>query len=578
MLAPVAGEAFASWIDRAAFDLGIGPGQLVQHLGMECRASSATTRPLLFGVMLTPESLRGAREATALSAERLRAMHLERYAGGALDFTGLKEATESAVRYWARREWAQIHGSRACPRCLAESPAWPLWWWLEAAAVCPRHGCLLIDVCPACGIRLRRGNASRPRGLLTRTGPLDPALCGNRVLGSRGRAGLCQQVLADIAASAVDPTLVTAQRSVLDAADLRPSRLLGEEVTAADWFVAMRLLVAVVRLIAGEDDLNGSAAMPHAARESLAADLAYRRSMTWGGMHNRLRSGPAEAAEAAGLLTLVEPILACSGVDEARLLFEPWQAALAHQRRANNGTDPLRHFPRPRMLDELLATEMPRSYRVVGVVTHRRNRPAPLGLHQIPHLVGQRDYTELIAEHLPGTALSTGRRFAALAVARICGGRNWRDAAEQLAMDRHRAARASGVVVQRIPDVNAFWVAVGVLTERMAARGPVDYRARREALADLTKVSHSVLFGILHPFGQDVTRQRQRHAAAWVWENLTGGDGREAPAYQHGWEGASEESVREGRRKFAASLSDTAAAALTAWGEELLEQHRERSR
>ncbi|MER8186974.1 TniQ family protein [Kitasatospora sp. NPDC094015] len=576
---PVEGEAFASWIDRTAFELGVGPGLLAQRLGLECRPSSATTRPLLFGIMLTAESLRGVQEATGLAADRLRAMHLEHYAGGALDFTGLYAPSESSVRSWAIREWAQVHSSRACARCLAEGTVWPLWWRLQTAAVCPRHSCLLVDSCPACGIRLRRGNAGHPRGLLSRPGALDPALCGNRVPGSAEVGGLCPQPLAQIAAPDVHPALVQAQNRVLAAAAFRQPQLLGEQVTAAEWFAALRLLAAVARRAASAEDLSACETMPPEARESLAAVLGHHRSAARGGMHAVLRAGPAEATEAAGLLALLDPVLACTEPQEARDLLAPWVAVLAERRRAAKGTDPFRGLPRPRLLDELLAEAMPRSNRVAGALTHRRNPPAPpLHLHQIPHLVRESDYAELIAEHLPATAPTSGRRLAALAVARLCGAGSWPEAAALLGMDARRAARVSDTLVRRINDAGAFWKAVRLLAERMRASGPVDYQERRTLLDDLTEVPHRVLFAILHPLGRDVTRQRQLHAAAWVWQQLTGGDVREAPAYRHGWTGASEESVREGCRRFAARLPPQAADALTAWGEELLNQHQGRAR
>ncbi|MFI6740549.1 TniQ family protein [Nonomuraea sp. NPDC050451] len=54
-------------------------------------------------------------------------------------------------------EWAQLFGSRACPKCLAASNgAWPLWWKLGWAAVCPAHRMLLVDHCPRCRVHLRR--------------------------------------------------------------------------------------------------------------------------------------------------------------------------------------------------------------------------------------------------------------------------------------------------------------------------------------------------------------------------------------------------------------------------------------
>ncbi|MGW6358564.1 hypothetical protein ACWFR5_26165 [Streptomyces sp. NPDC055092] len=92
-----------------------------------------------------------------------------------------------------------------------------------------------------------------------------------------------------------------------------------------------------------------------------------------------------------------------------------------------------------------------------------------------------------------------------------------------------------------------------------------EYAGRRAALADLREIPHRDLVAVFHPLGRDVTWQRQRHAAAWVWQHLTGGDVREAPAYALGWEdGTTTESIREGWRRFHTRLPALAAAALTA--------------
>lgn len=55
--------------------------------------------------------------------------------------------------------------SRFCPACLSEtSGRWQLWWRLRWAFACPRHRCLLADLCPCCGREQRIG--PHPRGLV----------------------------------------------------------------------------------------------------------------------------------------------------------------------------------------------------------------------------------------------------------------------------------------------------------------------------------------------------------------------------------------------------------------------------
>ncbi|MEW1720266.1 hypothetical protein [Streptomyces sp. NPDC093109] len=140
-------------------------------------------------------------------------------------------------------------------------------------------------------------------------------------------------------------------------------------------------------------------------------------------------------------------------------------------------------------------------------------------------------------------------------------------------MDTARAACAADTLVQRITDPDAFWAAVTEMAGRMHERGNVDYAARRTAFADLREIPHRTLVPVFHPLGMDVTWQRQRHSAAWVWQHFTGGDPREAPAYALGWEdGTSTKSIRDGWRRFRTCLPCPAAQALTGWGTGILAQ------
>ena len=91
-------------------------------------------------------------------------------------------------------------------------------------------------------------------------------------------------------------------------------------------------------------------------------------------------------------------------------------------------------------------------------------------------------------------------------------------------------------------------------------------------LAALTAVPHAVLYPVCRPLEHDVTLQRRRHAAAWVWQHVTGGDVREAPAYAAElWPQASTESVREGWRRFDAWIPAPVTACLTSFGHSLLQ-------
>ncbi|MER6471568.1 hypothetical protein [Streptomyces collinus] len=69
--------------------LGVPPGVAARALGLECRQWGSSTRPLFFGVTLTPASLAGLRNATGSRTAELRQMQVDRYTGS----------------YWTCRVW-----------------------------------------------------------------------------------------------------------------------------------------------------------------------------------------------------------------------------------------------------------------------------------------------------------------------------------------------------------------------------------------------------------------------------------------------------------------------------------------
>ncbi|WP_405481262.1 TniQ family protein [Streptomyces anulatus] len=573
MLVPVEGESFASWLSRAAADWQLAPGEAALALGLECRPG-VVVRPLLFGVALSGRSLRRAGAATGLGARDLRAMQLARYAGTALNLAGLdRSVSEPSLAVLGHQEWALFTASRACPKCLAERPVWPLWWSLGIAAVCPVHHVLLADVCRRCRTRLGQGYNGHPRGLSSRRPEMDLSRCNNRrPAGRRRKAGLCDQKLAALPARPVSAALAALQQRVLDIADGRAvPRVAGRTVAAAEFFAALRFTTVVARLVATDDDLAACSFLPDEAAEAFTAEQHARQRATQGGARTQMGAVPPAAAHAAAVLALAEPVLLGPGQRSGSDLLSEWIGRAVARRRTPGKGDPLRTVPRPACLEPLVRAAVPPATRVAGALAARPVPVVAFTADHLPHLVDADDYTDLLAPHLPGTAPASGRRLAAMCLARLAGAPSWQQAAGDLAMDPLKAARAANTLVQRITDPDAFWDSAERLARRYHRRGLVDYGARRRALATLTAVPHAVLYQVCRPLDHDVTLQRRRHAAAWVWQHFTGGDVREAPAYDPRlWPSASTESVREGWRRFAAWIPDTVATHLTAHGHGLL--------
>jgi hypothetical protein len=102
-----------------------------------------------------------------------------------------------------------------------------------------------------------------------------------------------------------------------------------------------------------------------------------------------------------------------------------------------------------------------------------------LEFRNVPQLMAEDDYLELVATALPGTAVAAGRRFSPLALARLCGATSWASAAEALDLVVSRSESIAGRMTTFVTDPQQLWGGIVGLAERLRQRGPVDYRARR---------------------------------------------------------------------------------------------------
>ncbi|MEV1173603.1 TniQ family protein [Nonomuraea sp. NPDC049784] len=243
VVAPAYGESFASWVDRMALRNGSPPWTIAEALGLDVRASS-DVRALAYGVVTTPETCRAIEAATGVSAEIVRGMHLEMFDGSAVDLAGVRVGDKESVRRAETREWAQLFGSRACPKCLAASNgAWLGWWKLSWAAICPAHRTLLVDLCPRCRVSVRRGPAGQP-ARLSRSRMPAPMRCGALLSGA-----VCDQPIPQISTSTVSNQLADKQQLVLEVATRRrPALIAGQVVSARQWFTALKAVAVLVRL------------------------------------------------------------------------------------------------------------------------------------------------------------------------------------------------------------------------------------------------------------------------------------------------------------------------------------------
>jgi hypothetical protein len=535
----------------------VPPGQVAVTLGLEIRSRSRGVLPVLYGIALTVVSRVGLVASTGLDPARCEAMTLSAFDGTALDFTGLDRSDERSVQRLARREWALLRASRACPTCLAETGGvWPLWWRLGVAAVCPRHRVLLVDMCPACGIRLRKGQANRSTRLSARR-RIDPLGCDN----SPTAGQWCTYRLTDLPTVAASSALVAAQRGVLAVAESTDVRIGGQPVTARTWFAFFRFVTGLVRLAASAD-LVSSRGVPAAVVDAFVADCAGRAGAR--GSNAALRAMPATAPLAAAMLAVAGRILFAADRNQClgalaplvRAAATPRRLAIYHQMRREG-------LPGP--LTGLLEEVVPRPPRVHGARVRQRAREGgvPWQVRHVPHLVEADDYRDLVAACMSSTGERIGRRVAALALARLAGAESWRHAAAMMGM---APAWLDLKVGCRIQDSGTFWASAAAVGERMASRALVDYAARRRGMVGLLEVPYRVLKPTYRPLHVAVTEAKCRYAAVWVWITFTGGDFWEAPGLTgpDGEPGGRE--TRYAYRQFVSRMPEELAGVLHAWG------------
>ncbi|MCX0270050.1 hypothetical protein NLM24_04860 [Nocardia zapadnayensis] len=365
------------------------------------------------------------------------------------------------------------------------------------------------------------------------------------------------------------------QNAVLAAANGAPPPIAGTTVTSAGWFAAVRVLAAMLRFSGAPVTLPRNGTGDDVAQNLLVSFTnQYRQRKADGAINpGDLRAMPATPELTAGLLAAVGAIL-CLPHDRAacHVAIAELAEAFDRMRRRQRGHNPLQSVSIPEPLANILSAFSFPSSRVAGAAPAPTRR-SPLEPAHLPQLLDDCDYRELLQRYLPGTAPVTGRRLAAMALARRIGARSWPDAAGLLDLDPQRAARTADVVVRRIKDVAGFWAATDQALARLERRPRVDYADRRRRLAHLLEVPHPQLRAAGRGRHFPVTSARRRHAAAWVWAQLTGGDVRDAPAYHQQWN-IDNESQREGARRFANRLPVAVADTLTTWAtQELLEEN-----
>jgi hypothetical protein len=172
---PLTGEAFFSWLLRLATRLQVSMHTLAsQTLGVDDRSGRS-----LWWCRPHPWLLKRISQRTGVTVARLRRMTFEQLEPIYRDDEA--SARFAGRRYDARPPERRVYRFAVCRPCLKEdtSPYLRTPWLIGWMAVCPHHGTVLIERCPACHAGLRVA----PFATTTSFSPAMCTRCAKSVLG-----------------------------------------------------------------------------------------------------------------------------------------------------------------------------------------------------------------------------------------------------------------------------------------------------------------------------------------------------------------------------------------------------------
>lgn len=547
-------EAFAGYVERsgALQLLPLAVTTLLTRSGV-IPEDLQSALPSGYGVDLTDAQVASFAQTHDLPEKMVRGMLLRRYDGVAFDLGDLDVTDRSSVRRVASREWANFTGSAYCPQCLGDQAVWRLEWKLWFCAVCPRHGCLLVDLCPRCA--RRPGNFREEAGgmPLYATRPARVGVCLNPPatgLGGEGRfAAPCGHVLAetpvlDVSAS---PRLLDAQERVLSVLRTGEGILLGQVLTALAYFNHLRSLVALLLHVAQPDDLG---ALPPPVLAAFAEhaherDLTRSRERTRGTSIHPYKAPPKTLRLTAAVLPLATELLDAAAPDALDTLLAP-VLSCAQDLKGSQVRQLVGYFhiegPLQDAFERGLEGKLSFDRRLGQRALGGGLRTYGFSPAEVPQLLWDDEYEAQFAQFFSGSKMdpSYARRVCSMALVRLCGPYTWAQAADALSLPASHATgsanSAMGLLAAGGYDA-AFRDALHGLAERLSGQpSRVDYRGRRERLAGLMTLSPDDWQAVGRNAGLEGIKDasRRRSAAAWVWAEVTGGDPRLSPALNTG--------------------------------------------
>ena len=585
-LRPVAGEWFASYLDRLAHHLDVPLITLLQRVGITS-AERMSDVPAGYGAYLVPDALAAFARATHLTTTQARALLLERYHDVCLDFSPLYRGEVKQLGAIGLSEWVYASGSHLCPACIEDDGAWQVAWKLPWSFMCVKHANLLAPECPNCELRFaawRRDGQLRPLfgsqvpepGLCTNTGPSS---------GKRGvRAGQCRHDLRKVDVVAVQPgsQLSRVQARIDETLEAGSATLAGTTVAAPEFFRVLRGTVALLMYAATAKDVVSliEGTVPRAVQESLErwfdtrdANLARLRRTkevaARAGEKRRIAPqkltafAPTDPALMGGLLSAATAYLDADSVMEAAHRMAP----LLEMGSARGGRTSsfITRLGLPPFFTQLYSLQFD-SKREYLFDPRRPAQTASKGSYRfeprhIPQLFWRGEYDSRFRRFFEGLALreETVRLTLSVLLAELVVDGSRAEALKALGVER--SAVRGGVdktiflLRERGDALEAFAELHAVAEALSTGDQLVDYADRRTRFATFTCVppvdwAYIAKRANINP---GLAGGRDEFVATMAWERLTGSDWRHAPAMR--FRAGNERASRETYLRFANSAT-----------------------
>ncbi len=540
---PRTAEAFDSWIERIAVHNGAPVNVILNHAGLT--GWSTNGGAFIYQVRHPRGPTRRLGAMTGLDLERLDNLMLTEFERIAFDLSSYDASRPQTLRPITVASWCSWSRSRCCPQCLVEDDySWQRSWRWALHAVCVRHGRLLLDSCPGCGLPCRTtyGPVPHGRGIPRRD------RCMNLVnRPDKPRGHRCDWPIADWGSGSTMPALqIDAQREVLDHLVSQTAVMFGETVSRLEWHAALRMTMGLVRRSFADSEFGEVAtvsldAIRLEALRSTAGD--GRQAAEWS-------RPPRSAAHTAGVLPA-----------SLEILNSPSRAAISDL--ALRSMDLDRRASRNCFVPE--SPDQPHWWRTIWAAhrtkRNQTNRYWWPGIHGLDPaaLPGSLSGSALaeFGDLLDGAMPVKRGVFAAVCVARALGARSWLAAWRLLGYpDSVRNRSWLELPLRQVREAGRE-EELAEVSFRLAATAQdwcrVDFGHRRQILSHLHDVDAGWWHRTLREAGIRNSRYRAstKYVAMWVWIRWTRGDLRFTPGFLAAEsDGATRASLVEGYRQF----------------------------